>query len=252
MATMEAFKADYRDTEIKKMLNEVLRRLQISSADAVMLFDNDKDRIAIHPKFKEVHYKKRIEVPEEKSKDDDDLARLAITGTCVDQMTKMMEQNANIVQATDIKPITGYRNDSYCPVKIGVWNSGDASIDSCTVFFYFPENVKILRNNVKRTIFSDILNPESLIWVDEEKNVVQFNVGDITLGLGRKTPTFYVRIPHDVKEVEVNGYLSSKTLKKYGKLTIVNEPEIILDRKEVKNVPEENPQIEDCVETLTD
>lgn len=252
MATMEAFKADYRDDHIRKMLNEVLRRLQIPSADAVVLFDNDKDSIVIHPKFKEVHYSKIIEVSDDKEMGKDDLARLAIAGNTIDWIAKMMEQRANVVQATDIKPITGHRNESYFPVKIGVWNSGEASIESCTVFFIFPENVQLMRNNVKRTIFPEIIDPKSPIWVDDDEHQVRFDVGIITLGLGRKTPAFYVRIPHDVKEVEVDWFLSSKTLKKYGKLIIVNEPEIVLENKEVKNVPEENPQIEDFVVTLTD
>ena len=252
MATMEAFKADYRNDEIKKLLNEVLKRLQIPAADAAVLFDNDKDRITIQPKFKEVYYAQLIEAPDDKKKETDDIARLAISGTAVDWASKIMEQRANMVQVTDFMAITGYRDDSYYPVKICVWNSGEVFVDSCTVFFYFPENVKIRRNNVERTVFPEILNPESSIWVDEEKNVVRFIVGDITLGLDKKTPTFFVRIPHDVKEVEVNWFLSSKTLKKYGKLTIVNEPEIVPDRKEVKNVPEKNPQIEDCVVTMYD
>lgn len=252
MATMEAFKADYRDDQIKKMLSEVIRRLEIPSADAIVLFDNDKDRIVIQPKFIEVYYSQIIEAPEDKEKEKEDLVRLAVAGTTVEWMTKMMEQKANMVQATDFKPITGHRNDSFSPVRIGVCNSGEASIESCTVFFNFPENVQLRRNNVERTIFPEIIDPKSPIWVDEGERQVRFDVGDITLGLGRKTPTFYVRIPHDVKEVVVDWFLSSKTLKKYGKLTIINEPEIVPDKKEVKNVPEENPKIEDCVVTLTD
>lgn len=164
----------------------------------------------------------------------------------------MMEQRENVVRATDFKAVTGHRYDSFCPVRFGVWNSGEAPIESCTVFFNFPENVQLRRNNVERTIFPEIIDPESPIWVDEKEHQVRFDVGDITLGLGRKTPTFYVRIPHDVKEVEVDWFLSSKTLKKYGKLTIVNEPEIVPDKKYVKNIPEENPKIEDCVVILTD
>lgn len=252
MATMEAFKDDYRDDQIKKMLGEVLRRLEIPSADAIVLFDNDKDRVVIRPKFMEVYYSQIIEAPEDKEKEKEDLVRLAVAGTTVEWMTKMMEQKANMVQATDFKPITGHRNDSFSPVRIGVCNSGEASIESCTVFFNFPENVQLRRNNVERTIFPEIIDPKSPIWVDEGERQVRFDVGDITLGLGKKTPVFYVRIPHDVKEVEVDWFLSSKTLKKYGKLTIINEPEIIPEKKEVKKVPEENPKIEDCVVTLTD
>ena len=45
MATMEAFKADYRDDKIQRMLKLVLSRLQIPQADGVVLFDNDKERI---------------------------------------------------------------------------------------------------------------------------------------------------------------------------------------------------------------
>lgn len=251
MATMEAFKADYRDDEIKKMLNDILRRLQIPSVDAIVLFDNDEVRIAIQPKFMEVYYSKLIEGPKDKEKEKEDLTRLAIIGSGVDLITKMMAQRENVVQAADIKPITGHRYESFCPVRFGVWNSSDASIESCTVFFYFPENVQLRHNNVERTIFPEIIDPRSPIWVNEEEHQVRFDVGDITLGLGRKTPVFYVRIPHDVKEVEVDWFLSSKTLKKYGKLTIVNEPEIVPDNKYVKNVPEENPQIEDCVVMMT-
>ena len=252
MATMEAFKADYRDEQIKKMLSEVLRRLEIPSADAIVLFDNDKDRVVIRPKFMEVYYSKIIEAPEDKEKEKADLARLAITGSGVDLITKMMEQRENVVRATDFKAVTGHRYDSFYPVKIGAWNSGEASIESCTVFFKFPENVQLRRNNVERTIFPEIIDPKSPIWVDEKEHQVRFDVGDITLGLGRKTPAFYVRIPHDVKEVEVDWFLSSKTLKKYGKLTIINEPKIVPDKKYVKIMPEENPKIEDCVVTLTD
>lgn len=252
MATMEAFKADYRDDQVKKMLSEILRRLQIPSADAMVLFDNDKQSIVIQPKFKEVYFSKMDEGPEDKKTEKDELARLAVAGNAMDFVTKMMEQRANMVQATDIKPITGHRYDSFSPVKVGVWNSGDSPIESCTVFFNFPENVQLRRNNVKRTVFPELIDPKSPIWVDEKEHQVRFDVGDITLGLGRKTPAFYVRIPHDVKVVEVEWFLSSKTLKKYGKLTIINEPEIIPERKEVKNVPEVNPQIEDCVVTMTD
>ena len=193
-----------------------------------------------------------VEGPDDQKNERDELARLAVADTTVDWITKMMEQKANMVKATDIKPITGYRYDSFSPVKIGVWNSGEASIESCTVFFNFPENVQLRRNNVESTIFPEIIDPKSPIWVDDEEHQLRFDVGNITLGLGRKTPTFYVRIPHDVKEVEVDWLLSSKTLKKYGKLTIINEPEIISEKKELKNVPEENPQIEDCVVTLKD
>ena len=252
MATMEAFKADYRDDQIKKMLSEILRRLQIPSADALVLFDNDKDIIVIHPQFKEVNYSKIVEVPEDKKNEKDELVRLAVAGSGVDLITKMMAQRENVVQATDIKPITGHRYESFSPVKVGVWNCGDASIESCMVFFNFPESVQLRHNNVERTIFPEIIDPKSLIWVDEGERQVRFDVGDITLGLGKKTPAFYVRIPHDVKEVEVDWFLSSKTLKKYGKLTIINEPEIVPDKKYVKNVPEANPQIEDCVVTMTD
>jgi len=252
MATMEAFKADYRDDQVKKMLSEILRRLQIPSADVIVLFDNDKQSIVIQPKFKEVYYSKMVEDSDDKKNEKDELVRLAITGNAMDFVTKMMEQRANMVVATDIKPITGHQNESFCPVKIGVWNSGESAIESCTVFFNFPENVQLRRNNVDRTIFPEIIDPKSPIRVDEEEHQVRFDVGDITLGLGRKTPAFFVRIPHDVKEVEVDWFLSSKTLKKYGKLTIVNEPEIIPEKKEVKKVPEENPQIVDCVVTLTD
>ena len=252
MATMEAFKADYRDDQVKKMLSEILRRLQIPSADAIVLFDNDKQSIVIQPKFKEVYYSKMVDVPDDKKNEKDELVRLAVAGNAMDFVTKMMEQRANMVQATDIKPITGHRNESFCPVRLGVCNSGEAAIESCTVFFNFPENVQLRRNNVERTVFPELFDPKSPIWVDEKEHQVRFDVGDITLGLGKKTPAFYVRIPHDVKEVEVDWLLSSKTLKKYGKLTIINEPEIVPDNKYVKNVPEENPQIEDCVVTLTD
>ena len=252
MATMEAFKADYRDEQVKKMLSEILRRLEIPSADAIVLFDNDKQSIVIQPKFKEVYYSKMVDVPDNKKNEKADLARLSITGSSVDLITKMMAQRENVVRATDFKAVTGHRYDSFSPVKIGAWNSGEASIEGCTVFFNFPENVQLRRNNVERTIFPEIIDPKSPIWVDEKEHQVRFDVGDITLGLGRKTPAFYVRIPHDVKEVEVDWFLSSKTLKKYGKLTIINEPEIIPERKEVRNVPEENPKIEDCVVTLTD
>ncbi len=251
MATMEAFKADYRDDQVKKMLSEILRRLHIPSTDAIVLFDNDKDRIVIQPKFKEVYYYKIIDVPEDNKNEKDDLARLAIAGTTVDWVTKMKEQRTNILKATDIKPINGYRNESFCPVRFGVWNSGNASIESCAVFFNFPENVRLLRNNVGMTIFPEIIDPKSPIWVNEDGHQVRFDVGEITMGLGRKTPAFYVRIPHDVKEVVVDWFLSSKTLKKYGKLTIINKPEIVPEKKEVKNVPEENPKIEDMVVTLT-
>lgn len=252
MATMEAFKADYRDDQIKKMLNEVLHRLEIPSADATVLFDNDKDRIVIRPKFMEVYYSQIIEAPEDKEKEKAELASLAVAGTTVDWMTKMMGQRENVVRATDFKAVTGHRYDSFCPVKIGAWNSGEASIESCTVFFKFPESVKLRRNNVERTMFPEIIDLKSPIWVDDEKHQVRFDVGDITLGLGKKTPAFYVRIPYDVKEVEVDWFLSSKTMKKYGKLTIVNKPEIVPDKKYMKNVPEENPKIGDCVVTLTD
>ncbi len=252
MATLEAFKADYRDDQIKKMLSEILRRLQIPSADAIVLFDNDKQSIVIHPKFEEVYYSKMVEAHSDKKNEKDELARLAVAGNAMDFVTKMMEQRANMVQATDIKPITGRRNESYCSVRFGVCNSGEAAIESCTVFFNFPENVQLRRNNEERTIFPEIIDPKSPIWVDEEEHQVRFDVGEITLGLGRKTPAFYVRIPHDLKEVEVDWFLSSKTLKKYGKLTIINDPVIIPEKKEVKNVPGENPQIEDCVVMMTD
>lgn len=252
MATMEAFKADYRDDHIKKLLNEVLRRLQIPSVDATILFDNDKDGIVIQPMYKEVYFSKMIAVPKDKKKRKEDLARFATTGSSFDLITKIMEQRENVVQATDVKPITGYRYESFCPVRFGVWNSGDASIKSCTVFFNFPENVQLRRINVERTIFPEIIDPKSPIWVDEDEHRVQFDVGELTLGLGRKTPTFYIRIPYDVKEVKVDWFLSSKTLKKNGKLTIINEPKIVPDKKYVENVPKENPTIEDYVVTLTD
>ena len=252
MATMEAFKADYRDDQVKKMLSEVLRRMEIPSADALVVFDNDKDSIVIHPRYMEVYYSQIVETPVDNRKEKEDLLRLAVTGSIVDLITKKMEQREKMVRATDIKAVTGHRYDSFCPVKIGVWNSAEASIESCMVFFNFPENVQLRRNNVERTIFPEIFDSKSPIWVDDDAHQVRFDVGDITLGLGGKTPAFYVRIPHDVKEVEIDWFLSSKTLKKYGKLTIVNEPEIIPDKKYVKDVPEVNPQIEDCVMTLTD
>ena len=210
MATMEAFKADYRDEQIKKMLSEVLRRLEIPSADAIVLFDNDKDRVVIRPKFMEVYYSQIIEAPEDKEKEKEDLVRLAVAGTTVEWMTKMMEQKANMVQATDFKPITGHRNDSFSPIRIGVCNSGEASIESCTVFFNFPKNVQLRRNNVERTIFPEIIDPKSPIWVDEKELQVRFDVGEITLGLGKKTPAFYVRIPHDVKRWRLTGFCRAK------------------------------------------
>lgn len=252
MATMEAFKADYRDDQVKKMLNEILRQLQIPSADTLVLFDNDKDSIVIHPKFKEVYYSKMVEMPGDKQNEKEELVLLTIAGNTMDFVTKMMEQRANMVQVTDIKPITGHRNESFCPVRFGVWNTGDTSIESCTVFFIFPENVQLRRNNVERTIFPEVMAPKSPIWLDEDEHKVRFDVGDITFGLGRKAPAFYVRVPHDVKEVEVNWFLSCKTLKKYGKLTIINEPEIIPEKNKMKNVPDKNPQMEDMVVALTD
>ena len=167
MATMEAFKADYRDEQVKKMLSEILRRLEIPSADAIVLFDNDKQSIVIQPKFKEVYYSKMVDVPDNKKNEKADLARLSITGSSVDLITKMMAQRENVVRATDFKAVTGHRYDSFSPVKIGAWNSGEASIEGCTVFFNFPENVQLRRNNVERTIFPEIIDPRSPIWVNE-------------------------------------------------------------------------------------
>lgn len=252
MATMEAFKADYRDEKIQRMLKQVLSRLQIPQADGVVLFDNEKEKIVINPKFKEVHYTEKKDVPDEKKKEAENLARFVVGGSTVDWMTKMMEQRANMVQATSFQPITGHRNDSFCPIRFGVWNCGEASLDSCTVILYFPEIVELKMDNEERTYFPKIHNPKSNTWVYEDEHQVQFNAGDLTLGLGRRSTPFYVRVPHDVKEVEVNWFLSSKTLKKYGTLTIINEPEFIPDYVEVKDVPDENPEIKDMVVELYD
>lgn len=164
----------------------------------------------------------------------------------------MMEQRANMVQVTNFKPITGHKNDSFCPIRFGVWNCGEASLDSCTVILDFPDFVELKMDNEERTYFPKIHNPKSNACVYEDEHQVQFNAGDLTLGLGRRSTPFYVRVPHDVKEVEVNWFLSCKTLKKYGKLTIINEPDIILDYEEVKGVPTENPQIKDMVVELYD
>lgn len=252
MVTMEAFKAGYRDEKIQRMLKQVLSRLQIPQADGVVLFDNDKERIVINPKFKEVHYTEKMDVPHEKKKEAENLVRLVVGGSTVDWMTKMMEQRANMVQATSFKPIIGHRNDSFCPIRFGVWNCGEASLDSCTVIFDFPDFVELKMDNEERTYFPKIHNPKSNTWVYEDEHQVQFNAGDLTLGLGRRSTPFFVRVPRDVKEVEVNWSLSCKTLKKYGKLTIVNIPEVIPEYEEVKFVPAENPSIKDMVVALTD
>lgn len=132
------------------------------------------------------------------------------------------------------------------------WNCGEASLDSCTIILYFPESVELKTYNEERTYFQKLHNPKSNTWVYDDEHQVQFNAGDLTLGLGRCSTPFYVRVPHDVKEVEVNWFLSCKTLKKYGKLTIVSEPEIIPDYEEVKFVPTENPEIKDIVVDLYD
>ena len=107
-------------------------------------------------------------------------------------------------------------------------------------------------DNEERTYFQKLHNPKSNTWVYEDEHQVQYNAGDITLGLGRRSTPFYIRVPYDVKEVEVNWFLSCKTLKKHGKLTIVSEPEIIPDYEEVKFVPTENPEIKDIVVDLYD
>lgn len=252
MATMEAFKADYRDDKIQRLLKQVLSRLQIPQADGIVLFDNDKEKIVINPKFKEVHYTQKKDVSDEKKKEAENLARLVVGGSTVDWMTKMTEQRANMVQVTNFKPITGHRNDSFCPIRFGVWNCGEASLDSCTVIFDFPDFVELKMDNEERTYFPKIHNPKSNTWAYEDEHQVQFNAGDLTLGLGRRSTPFFVRVPHDVKEVEVNWFLSCKTLKKYGKLTIVNIPEVIPEYEEVKFVPAENPSIKDMVVALTD
>jgi hypothetical protein len=249
MATMEAFKADYRDDQIKKLLKEILVRLQIPATDADVLFGIDKNELTAHPKFKEVHFSKRIHVPEEKNKEVDDLARLVVTGTAVDWITKMMEQKEKLAT---IAPVTGHRYDSFVPVSFGVMNCGDVAIDRCTVFFTFPDFVQLKRSNVERTMFPDILNPNSSTWVFDDEHLVKFNVGDITLGFGRRSEDVYVRIPYDVKQIEINWFLSSKTMKKYGKLTIKNEPEYVQEYRQVEELPEENPQYEDVVMTLSD
>lgn len=252
MATMEAFKADYRDDKIQRLLKQVLSRLQIPQADGIVLFDNDKEKIVINPKFKEVHYTQKKDVSDEKKKEAENLARLVVGGSTADWMTKMMEQRDKMVKATSFKPITGHRNDSFCPIRFGVWNCGEASLDSCTVILDFPDFVELKLDNEERTYFPKIHNPKSNTWVYEDEHQLQFNAGDLTLGLGRCSTPFFVRVPHDVKEVEVNWFLSCKTLKKYGKLTIVNEPELIPDYVEVKDVPDENPEIKDMVVALTD
>ena len=252
MATMEAFKADYRDDKIQSMLKDVLQRLQIPQADAAVLFGDDREEIVVHPKFKEVHYTKMMDVPDEKKKEAENLARLVVGGSTVDWMTKMMEQRDKIVQVTSFKPIAGHKNESFCPIRVGVWNCGETSLDSCTVILDFSDFVELKLDNEERTYFPKIHNPKSNTWVYEDEHQVQFNAGDLTLGLGRRSTPFFVRVPHDVKEVEVNWFLSCKTLKKYGKLTIVNEPELIPDYVEVKDVPDENPEIKDMVVELYD
>lgn len=251
MATMEAFKADSRDAQIKSLLKEIMRRLQLPTVDVTVLFSNDKTQTTVHPKYKEVHYSKKIDTTEEKSKEVADLARLAVAGTAVDWMTKMMEQKENMVQATFV-PVTGHRNESFVPVRFGVWNIGDSAIESCTLFFTFPECVELKRSNVERTMFPEILDPKSSTWVVEEEHKIRFDVGNITLGLGKKSKDVYIRIPHDVDEIEVQWSLSCKTAKRYGILTIKNEPELIPEYEVIENMLEENPRIEDMVVTLTD
>ena len=73
--------------------------------DAYVLFDNDKEKIVINPKFKEVRYTEKKDVPDEKKKEAENLARFVVGGSTVDWMTKMMEQRANMVQATSFQPI---------------------------------------------------------------------------------------------------------------------------------------------------
>lgn len=251
MATMEAFKADYRNDQTQILLKEVLRRLQLPEVDVDVLFGDDTREMTIHPKFKEVNFTMKMHVPEVKKEEAEELARLAVAGTTVDWVTKMMEQRENLVKAT-FKPVTGHCNESFAPVSFGVWNNGDAAIDSCTVFFTFPEFVQLKRDNIEKTMFLDVLNPNSSTWVDEDEHQVRFIVGDITLGLGRRSDNVYVRIPHDVKEIEVDWFLSCKTMKKSGKLIIKNEPEYIPDNREVEEIPEEYPGYEDVVTILTD
>lgn len=172
MATMEAFKADHRDAKMTSLLKEVLKRLELPSTDAEVVFVDGRKWMTVRPKFK---------VGED---------------------------------------------ESFCPVNVTVNNCGEATIKSCRVSFDFPDFVQLKRNNVEGTSPS-IVDSRSSIWVEEQKHRVAFEVGDLALGLGRRSDTFYVRIPHDVKEIEVNWFLSCKTLKKYGKLILVNEPEFI-------------------------
>ena len=252
MATMEAFKADYRDDQIKDLLKEIMNKLQLPDVEVTVLFGNDETQITINPQYKEVHYSKKKEIPAVKKNEAEDIARLAVAGTTVDWIKKMTEQRTGMVQTAEIKPVTGHRYDSFSPVSFFVYNSGNASIEDSTVIFTFPDFVELKRNNVERTMFPDILNPKSSTWVYGDEHRVQFRVGNITLGLGRRSENVFVRIPHDIKEIEVTWFLSCKTAKKYGKLTIKNEPVYIPEYRDVEELPRENPQYEDVVTTLTD
>lgn len=221
-----------------------------------MIFDNSKEQIEVHPKFKEINYTKKINIEESRRKVAERVAeeqaekiKALVSGNVADMLNVMSKERERTAQITSWKVTRGKRNLSYVPIQFTVGNCGESPLDDSDIYFHFPEGVKILRNNEKRDMV--ILEPpHPALHIDEDKHSLRFETGYIGMGRGKTSPTVFVFIPYDMKEVKVHWNFSSRQIVTEGLLTILNKPELEYEVKPVSEMPEENPQFEEYVEDI--
>lgn len=187
-------------------------------------FEDGKFEKKIYPKYELIYYttpdlKAEVQMQSEKNEVPltDEVGYLAAQ---LRQLTTMVDLFRTSDKATTRVVKT---NHSYCPLKFQIVNQGRSPIDDYKIQFFFDnKDIKFIMNNVKKTITFSDMTFEGIPNVSLEDGVgVTMYGNSIIPGDNEFSDDFFVRVPDDVKEVEIVWKLLSRHYSCDGKLKVL-------------------------------
>lgn len=222
----------------KPVLNTYLDIVAEDYAVSVTFGDGNED-IVIKPKYLRTYYMEpahKVETHDKKSTVNE-ASNLTIGGFAsqLRQMTAMTEmfRPVDVVKARIVRGQIE-TNQAFCPLEFRIVNQGRSPIDDYKIIFTFDiKQVSFVRDNVEKKL----LLPE-LSYSRGVSNVILKDGAGVTMfgsslipGDSAVTDDFFVHVPVDTKEVNINWQLLSRYYSTDGRLRIIVEAEMEDDAK---------------------
>lgn len=222
----------------KPVLNTYLDIVAEDYAVSVTFGDGDEESV-IKPKFLRTYYMEPAPKVETHAKKNTGrvATNLAIGGFAsqLQQMTAMAEmfKPAEVVTARIVRGQIE-TNQAYCPLEFRIVNQGRSPIDDYKIIFTFDNNqVSFVRNNVEKKMLLPELSFSrgvSNVTFKDGVGVTMFG-SSLIPGDSAVTDDFFIHVPFETKEVNINWQLLSRHYPAGGKLRILVEAEMEDDVK---------------------